>query len=85
LFIRKFALQDAELIRYFKEVDALPQDDQNALLRVIAGFIRNVKTKQAYACVTIKPQLSRRLYCYTVILLVQLFYPSPGDVALHQT
>jgi transcriptional regulator with XRE-family HTH domain len=42
-------LQDAEVIRYFKEVDALPQEDKNALLRVIAGFIRDVKTKQAYA------------------------------------
>lgn len=45
----KASLQDAEVIRYFKEVDALPQDDKSALLRVIAGFIRDVKTKQAYA------------------------------------
>jgi transcriptional regulator with XRE-family HTH domain len=44
----KASLQDAEVIRYFKEVDALPQDDKKALLRVIAGFIRDVKTKQAY-------------------------------------
>jgi transcriptional regulator with XRE-family HTH domain len=43
------SLSDAEVIRYFKEVDALPQDDKTALLRVIAGFIRDVKTKQAYA------------------------------------
>jgi hypothetical protein len=43
------ALQDAEVIRYFKEVDALLQEDKNALLRVIAGFIRDVKTKQTYA------------------------------------
>lgn len=43
------ALQDAEVIRYFKEVDALPVEDKSALLRVIAGFIRDVKTKQAYA------------------------------------
>lgn len=45
----KAVLQDAEVIRYFKEVDALPQEDKSALLRVIAGFIRDVKTKQAYA------------------------------------
>jgi len=44
----KASLQDAEVIRYFKEVDALPQEDKSALLRVIAGFIRDVKTKQAY-------------------------------------
>jgi transcriptional regulator with XRE-family HTH domain len=43
------SLNDAEVIRYFKEVDALPQEDKSALIRVIAGFIRDVKTKQAYA------------------------------------
>jgi transcriptional regulator with XRE-family HTH domain len=41
-------LNDAEVIRYFKEVDALPRDDKSALIRVIAGFIRYVKTKQAH-------------------------------------
>lgn len=45
----KASLLDAEVIRYFKEVDMLPQEDKAALLRVIAGFIRDVKTKQAYA------------------------------------
>lgn len=44
----KASLQDAEVIRYFKEVDTLPADDKLALMRVIAGFIRDVKTKQAY-------------------------------------
>lgn len=43
------SLQDAEVIRYFKEVDNLPNEDKSALLRVISGFIRDVKTKQAYA------------------------------------
>jgi transcriptional regulator with XRE-family HTH domain len=45
----KVSLVDAEVIRYFKEVDTLPQEDKTALLRVIGGFIRDVKTKQAYA------------------------------------
>jgi transcriptional regulator with XRE-family HTH domain len=45
----KASLQDAEVIRYFKEVDTLPAEDKSALIRVIAGFIRDVKTKQAYA------------------------------------
>jgi len=45
----KASLNDAEVIRYFKEVDNLPADDKSALLRVISGFIRDVKTKQAYA------------------------------------
>lgn len=43
------SLQDAEVIRYFKEVDNLPAEDKSALLRVIGGFLRDVKTKQAYA------------------------------------
>jgi len=43
------SLNDAEVIRYFKEVDALPVEDKSALLRVIGGFLRDVKTKQAYA------------------------------------
>jgi len=43
------SLKDTEVIRYFKEVDALPVEDKSALLRVIGGFLRDVKTKQAYA------------------------------------
>jgi transcriptional regulator with XRE-family HTH domain len=45
----KASLNDAEVIRYFKEVDNLPIEDKSALLRVISGFLRDVKTKQAYA------------------------------------
>jgi hypothetical protein len=45
----KASLVDAEVIRYFKKVDTLPQEDKTALLRVIGGFILDVKTKQAYA------------------------------------
>lgn len=45
----KASLVDAEAILYFKEADTLPQEDKSALLRVIAGFIRDVKTNQAYA------------------------------------
>jgi transcriptional regulator with XRE-family HTH domain len=45
----KASLHDAEVIRFFKEVDNLPTEDKSALLRVIGGFLRDVKTKQAYA------------------------------------
>lgn len=41
-------LQDAEVIRYLKEIETLPAEDKVALLRVISAFIRDVKTKQAY-------------------------------------
>ncbi|MVT12600.1 helix-turn-helix domain-containing protein [Chitinophaga tropicalis] len=42
------ALHEAEVIRYFKEIETLPSEDKAALLRVISAFIRDVKTKQAY-------------------------------------
>lgn len=45
----KASLMDAEVIRYFKEVDNLPAEDKSAILRVVGGFLRDVKTKQAYA------------------------------------
>ena len=45
----KAALQDAEVIHYFKEIDILLQENKSSLLRIIAGFIRDVKNKQAYA------------------------------------
>jgi len=45
----KASLVDTEVIRNFKEVGTLPQVDKTALLSVIGGFIRDVKTKQAYA------------------------------------
>ncbi|NML37505.1 helix-turn-helix transcriptional regulator [Chitinophaga sp. G-6-1-13] len=41
-------LHDAEIIRYFKEIETLPHEDKEALLRVIAAFIRDAKTKQTY-------------------------------------
>lgn len=43
----KSSRNDAKLIRYFKEVDALPQEDKSFLLRVVADCIRNAKTKQS--------------------------------------
>ncbi len=45
----KASLNYTEVIRYFKEVDNLPAADKSALLRVIGGFLRDVKTNQAYA------------------------------------
>jgi hypothetical protein len=36
------------VIRYFKEIETLSGEDKAALLRVIAAFIRDVKTKQTY-------------------------------------
>ncbi len=39
---------DAEVTRYFKVVDTLPTEDKSTLLRVVTGFLRDIKTKQAY-------------------------------------
>ncbi len=46
--MEKTSLSHAEVIRYFKEAHALPQEDKPVLIRMTAGFIRGVKTKQAY-------------------------------------
>jgi len=43
------ALQDAELIRQFKEVDQLPDGEKITILKVISAYIRDFKTRQAYA------------------------------------
>ena len=45
----KATLKDYEVLRQFKAVDTLPDNDKTALLRVISGFIRDCRTKQAYA------------------------------------
>jgi len=42
-------LKDSEVLNQFKKVEELSESDKNALLRVISGFIRDCKTKQAYA------------------------------------
>ncbi|MCX6272786.1 MAG: helix-turn-helix transcriptional regulator [Bacteroidetes bacterium] len=42
-------LKDAELIKQFKEVDQLPDLEKNTILKVISAYIRDFKTRQAYA------------------------------------
>lgn len=41
----KASQNDADVITYFKEMNNLPAEDKTALLRVIGGFLRDVKTK----------------------------------------
>lgn len=45
----KAILKDSEVLRQFKAVDTLPDNDKTALLRIISVFIRDCKTKQSYA------------------------------------
>ena len=42
-------LKDAELIKQFKQLDMLPEDEKKSILKVINALIRDFKTKQAYA------------------------------------
>jgi transcriptional regulator with XRE-family HTH domain len=42
-------LKDAELIKQFKEVDLLPELEKSTILKVISAYIRDFKTRQAYA------------------------------------
>ena len=41
-------LIDAALIKQFKEIEHLPADEKETLLKVVAAYIRDFKTKQAY-------------------------------------
>jgi len=41
-------LKDAELLKQFREVDQLPEEDRRTILRVLSAYIRDFKTRQAY-------------------------------------
>lgn len=43
------SLKNTELLKHFKEVDSMPDNDKNALMRVISAFVRDFKAKQTYA------------------------------------
>ncbi|WP_315819980.1 helix-turn-helix transcriptional regulator [Paraflavitalea speifideaquila] len=45
----KASLKNSELIQRFKEVDALPEEEQGVLIKIISAYVRDYKTKQAYA------------------------------------
>ena len=45
----KASLKNSELLQRFKEIDTLPEQEQNILIKVISAYIRDFKAKQAYA------------------------------------
>jgi transcriptional regulator with XRE-family HTH domain len=45
----KASLKNSELIQRFKEVDALPEEEQGVLIKIISAYVRDFKAKQAYA------------------------------------
>ena len=42
-------IKDTVLLRHFKEVDNMPDDQKNALLKVIEAYVQNFKAKKAFA------------------------------------
>lgn len=42
------AIKDTALLKQFKEVDTMPDDEKNALMKVISAYIRDFRTKAAY-------------------------------------
>jgi hypothetical protein len=49
-------LKDAELIKQFKKLDNLPEEEKNTILKVINALIRDFNARQAY--VSKKPRSS---------------------------
>ncbi len=45
----KASLKNSDLLQKFKEIDALPEDEQSVILKVIAAYVRDFRAKQAYA------------------------------------
>ena len=45
----KASIKDSELLKQFTEVDSLPPEEKNTLVKVISAFVRDYKAKQAYA------------------------------------
>jgi hypothetical protein len=42
-------LLDAALIKQFQEIELLPNDEKETLLKVVTAYIRDFKAKQNYA------------------------------------
>ena len=42
-------LKDAELIKQFKQLDQLPDDEKKSILKVLTALIRDFNARQAYA------------------------------------
>ena len=45
----KASLKNNEVLNSFKEIDALPEEEQNTIIKVIHAYIRDFKTRQAYS------------------------------------
>lgn len=44
----KASLKSAELLNSFKEIDALPEEEQTTIIKVVHAFIRDYKARQSF-------------------------------------
>lgn len=42
-------LKDAELLKQFKEIDQMPENEKATIIKVVSAYIRDYRTRQAYA------------------------------------
>jgi transcriptional regulator with XRE-family HTH domain len=42
-------LRDAELLKQFREIDQMPDNEKSTIIKVISAYIRDYRTRQAYA------------------------------------
>lgn len=45
----KATLKNADLLKQFREVEELPEDEQKVVVKFIGAYLRDYKTKKAYA------------------------------------
>lgn len=45
----KAALKDAKVLEQYKELESLPESEKNVILKVVDAFLRDYKTRVAYA------------------------------------
>ena len=43
------ALKNAELLKHFRQLEELPEDDLKMFVKLIGAYLRDHKAKQAYA------------------------------------
>jgi len=43
------SIKDAELIKEFKKLDILPEEEKKSILKVVSSLIRDYNARQTYA------------------------------------
>jgi len=42
-------LKDVELLKQFREIDQMPENEKSTIIKVVSAYIRDYRTRQAYA------------------------------------